>query len=307
MTSLRCRRALTIAVAALAALAVPPRAVAAGKSAPAKPAAAKPASGPQILQLDLSVKAARAEVRLNGFPLGHSNAAGAIAPFFTAPLNPYLAGKRNVLELVVDAAKGPDGKPLPMTGAAVEVTVRRFAKGDMVEPGAGALVTRYAVPKAVLAELASGKRKPPVTVTHPFASEGPDFSAELHDAPPFADEAALRDYAMKLRGLAEKGDVDALLAEFGPKVSAYATAYAEPEAALAESLKQGLAALVEAKPDVAFGRDDVEPVSCAGGRVWELRRKGGAPLLRAPENADGFSAQIPVYVAARNGVLRVVR
>lgn len=276
--------------------------------AAAKGAAAKPASGPQIHQLELAVKAARAEVRLNGFPIGDSAAVeGRPAPLFSAPLNPYLAGKRNVLEVVVDAATGPDGKPLPMTGAAVEVTVRRFPKGAMVEPGAGELVTRYAAPKALLAELASGKRKPPVTLTHPFASEGPDFAAELYDAEPFADEAALRDYAMKLRALAEKGDVEALLAEFGPKVGAYAAAYAEAEATLSESLKGGIAGIVQGRPDLAFGRDDVEPRACAGGRIWELRRKGGVPLLRTARDADGFGAELPVFVAPRDGALRIVR
>jgi len=265
--------------------------------------AAKPASGPYVHQLQLAVAGARAEVRLNGFPLGEASSGSS----FSAPVNPYLAGKRNALEIVVDAAPGPDGKPLPLRDVRVEATVRRFVQGAIVEPGAGEVVTQYVAPATAVAELASGKRKPPLTLTHPFSNQGPDFSAELLDTAPFADEAALRDYAMKLRGLAEKRDVDALLVEFGPKVRAYAAAYAKPEATFWDGLRGAIARIVEQKPDLAYGRDDVEPRACSGGRVWELRRKGGLPLLRTVPDSDGKVAQLRVFVAPRDGALRVVR
>jgi hypothetical protein len=266
-------------------------------------AASGGAANVRIHQLQLDVKAARAEVRLNGFPLGEATPDS----FFSAAVNPYLAGKRNVLEIVLDAPTGEDGKPLPMTGAALEVTVRRFAQGEVAEPGAGEVVTRYVAPAPVLGELASGQRKAPVTLTHPFASEGADFSAELLDAPPLADDAALRDYAMRLRALAEKKDVDALLAEFGPKLRAWAAAYGKPEAVYSASLRGVLARLVEGTPDLAFGRGDLEPRACAGGRVWELRRKGGLPLFRTVPVGDGPVLRLPVFVAPREGKLRVVR
>ena len=47
---------------------------------------------------------------------------------------------------------------------------------------------------------------PPIAISHPFANDVVDFSAELLDAQPFADEEALRDYAMKLRALAARYD-----------------------------------------------------------------------------------------------------
>lgn len=260
-----------------------------------------------IHHLEVTVRSCRAEVRLNGFPLGNVEARSDAPASFEPPVNPYLAGARNVVEVVLDASTGFDGKVLPLARATLELTVRRFGVGEVVEPGAGELVTRFVLAPGQLAELPAGKRKPPITLTHRFANSAPDFSAELLDEKPFTDEKALREYAMKLRALVVNRDVAGLLAEFEPKLRVWGTAYAAPHADMEESLRGALVELVGEGVDVAFGREDVEPRAWCGGRIWELARRGGVPLLRRVGGPDGALTELPVYVALRGGVLRVVR
>lgn len=260
-----------------------------------------------IHHLEIVVASARADLRLNGMPLGDVAARDAAPASFAPPVNPYLAGKRNLVEVVLDVAQGFDRKPRPFLEARLELSVRRFPKGGIVEPGGGELVTRYVLPPELLRDVAEGKRSPPITLTHPFANEGPDFSAELLDAAPFDDAEALRDYAMKLRSLAARRDVGGLAAEYEPKVGAWTAAYGEPRATFEASLRDVLSTFAEMGPDVAFTRDDVEPRSCCGGRVWELRRRRELPLLRTLPGPEGQRLQLTAFVAPRGGKLRVVR
>lgn len=261
-----------------------------------------------IHHLEVSVVSARAEFRLNGVPLGRVAAREKGIPVSFAPaVNPFLAGGRNEVELVLDVATGFDRKPLPFLELQLELTVRRFERGGIVEPGGGELVTRYVPEPELLREIAEGKRAPPLTLTHRFANDGPDFSAELLDAAPFTDEDALRDYGMKLRGLAARRDAAGLLAEYGPKVRAWSAAYGEPEAAFSASLAEGIADFVAAGPDVAFTRDDVVPVACCGGRVWQLRRTRDLPLLRTLPGPEGQRTALSAFVAPRGGALKIVR
>lgn len=263
--------------------------------------------GHPIHHLEVVVQFARAELRLNGLPLGEVEARDETASSFAPPVNPYLAGPRNVVEVVLDVSKDFDGKPLPFEKVQVELSVRRFEKGGIVEPGGGDLVTRFVPPPELLKEIADGKRKPPVTLTHRFATEGPDFSDELYGAEPFGDEKALRDYGMKLRALAVRRDVAGLLAEYEPKIEVWAKAYAEPAAAFSASLREELTQFIAAGADVAFTPDDVEPRSCCGGRIWELRRKRDLPLLRTLPGPEGERTEMTAFVAARGGALRIVR
>ena len=264
--------------------------------------------GHPIHHLMVSVVSARAEVRLNGLPVGEVAARDKGIPVsFAPPVNPFLADRRNEVEVVLDLSKGFDRKLLPFTAVRLEVELRRFEKGGIVEPGGGDLVTRYVLPPEVLRELAEGERTPPLTVSHRFANGGPDFSAELLDAAPFDDEEALRDYAMKLRGLAARRDVAGLAAEYAPKVRVWSVAYAEPEAAFAASLAEGVAEFVAAGPDLAFTRDDVVPVPRCGGRIWELRRRRDLPLLRTLPGEDDERTELTAFVASRGGALKIVR
>jgi hypothetical protein len=260
-----------------------------------------------IHHLEGIVQFARADLRLNGFPLGDVEARDETAWSFAPPVNPVLAGPRNVVEVILDVSMDFDGKPLPFEKVQIELTVRRFEKGGIVEPGAGELVTRLVPPPEVMKDIAEGKLKPPVTLTHRFASQGPDFSDELYDAKPFTDEKALRDYGVKLRGLVVKRDVAGLLAEHEPKVQAWAKAYAEPIDRFRASLKEELAKFIAAGADVAFTPDDIEARSCCGGRIWELRRKRNLPLLRTLPGEEGERSELSAFVALRGGALRIVR
>jgi hypothetical protein len=263
--------------------------------------------GHPIHHLEVVVASARAEVRLNGIPLGGLAARDAAPVSMAPPVNPFLAGKRNVVEVVLDVSTGFDRKPMSFLDARLELEVRRFEKGGIVEHGGGDLVTRYVLPPEVLRDVAEGRRAPPITVAHPFANEVVDFSAELLDAAPFTDEEALRDYAMKLRSLAAHRDVGGLVAEHAPKIRAWSVAYAEPEAAFTASLQQVVGDFIAAGVDLAFTRDDVVPRPCAGGRAWELRRTRDLPLLRTLPGPEGGRTQLSGIVAPRGGKLAIVR
>lgn len=260
-----------------------------------------------IHHLEAIVQFARADLRLNGFPLEEVEARDETAWSFAPPVNPVLAGPRNVVEVILDVSKDFGGKPLPFEKVQLELTVRRFEKRDIVEPGAGELVTRLVPPPELLEEIAEGKRKPPVILTHRFASEGPDFSDELYDAEPFTDEKALRDYGVKLRRLAVMRDAAGLLAEHEPKVQVWAKAYDEPVDRFRASLQEELGKFIAAGADVAFTPDDIEPRACCGGRIWELRRKRDLPLLRTLPGAEGERSELSTFVALRGGALRIVR
>jgi hypothetical protein len=134
------------------------------------------------------------------------------------------------------------------------------------------------------------------------------FAAELGQAPPIADSDALRDYAMVLRDLLRAGDLDRLAAELAPKVAAYALAYDHDAGAIDASLRALLRNDYFARGvDTSFERADVELVSSAGGRLWELCRPGGKPFIQTPADADGSTMQMAVVVGCVDGALRVLR
>jgi hypothetical protein len=262
--------------------------------------------GTPIHHLEILARCCRADVRLNGFPLGVVVAAGEHLAGFSPPVNPYLAGKRNLLEAEISTAEGPDGA-VPFERAELQLVVRRFEKGDIVEPGAGDVVSRYVLEGERKKEIEDGRAQAPVRISHRFETKGADLSADLLDARPHADVEALRDYAMKLRGLMAARDDGGLLVEHEPKVRAWAAAYEEPYDRLAASMGNGLRAFFGDGPDLAFAREDVELRPWCGSRIWELRRKGDLPLLRSGPLADGGRTHLDVFVAPRNGTLRIVR
>jgi hypothetical protein len=98
-----------------------------------------------------------------------------------------------------------------------------------------------------------------------------------------------------------------LLAEHEPKLRAWAASYAESHQALEASLHQELTEFLVEMPDTAFGPDDIVPRPWCGGRIWELGRKGGVPLLQSAPGPDGERTHLAIFVAPRDGALRVVR
>lgn len=262
--------------------------------------------GHPIYHLEADIQLCRVEIRLNDFPVYSLAALTDTPATFAPPINPWLVGELNILDVTIFPVERAAG-PSKLDDASLTGNVRRFEKGDIVYPGAGQVVTEFSIPDELREQAREEELELPLSFTHVFANEAIDFSAELSDAPPFDDRAALVDYAIHLRDLARAGNVGALLEEHDPKVRAWVAAYDEPYEAFAESLRAELAGFLAAGELTPFERGDVELASCCGGRIWELRQRGGAPLLRTAPDAEGGRAQLPIFAAPRDGRLRVVR
>jgi hypothetical protein len=260
--------------------------------------------GHPIFHLELTVRSCEAELFLNGFPVIPSlTSLNALPVSFAPPVNPYLCGARNTVELVLRAAIAPDGPEVPFAAADFEMNVRRFEKGDIVEPGAGEMVTVLSLPDEARERIRKGEQKPPLTILHRFSNEEIDFSAELLDAPPFENPEAVIDYALRLRELMAAGDVDLLLEEYEPKLRIGAAAYGNAYQLIAENTRNGLTEFVRDVPELDFGRDDIVVRPYCGGRIWGLHRRGSLRFARS----DGGRSRISIHVAPRDGALRVVR
>ena len=260
--------------------------------------------GNPIFHLELQVQSCEAELRLNGFPvIPQLSSPNALPVSFAPPVNPYLAGERNTVELTLRAAVDPDGSEMPFGGADFEMNVRRFEEGDIVEPGAGEMVTVLALSDEVRARIRKGERKPPVIISHAFANEVVDFSAELLDAPPFEDAEAVTEYALYLRDLMARRDVDALLAEYEPTIRVGAEAYGNPYQEIRDNTRDGLGEFIADGPELDFNRADLDVRPYCGGRIWGLFRRGGLHFARSAAGRG----RISIFVAPRDGFLRVVR
>jgi hypothetical protein len=297
--------AVAIGVVSMAVLVAGPALIARARAAPASEAKATEGHPKPIYHLELTVWSCRANLLLNGFPLISLSAENEQPVTFSPPVNPYLAGKRNTVEIELSPAVRSDGTELPFADANFEMEVREYQQGGIVEPGGGGPVTKFSMPASVRKQLKKGRKlKLPLEFTHRFANGGGiDFSAELLDAPPFNDRKAVADYAMHLRDLMAKGDVDGLMAEYEPKAQVWVAAYGRSYRAIVDNSRRALSQFIKDKPLLNFGPDDLELRQRCGGRIWQLSRKAGDEFVLAA----GGGGKLRAFVGLRNGKLRVVR
>ncbi|WP_437313283.1 hypothetical protein [Sorangium sp. So ce385] len=266
-----------------------------------------------IYHLETKAERCRVRVRLNDVPVVELSAEGEQPEWFAPPINLVLVAGANRLDVEVSPLPRDDGSPGDLRGVELEGAVRVYGKGDAVAPGEGPVVLELAVMRELARRMQvadeRGEELPiPQAFRFAFDAAGPDFTAELAGGEPLPGEEALRDYAIRLRDLARAADVEGLVAEMEPKVQAYAAAYDDDAGAIRASLRGVLQAEYAPRGFVTdFEREDVELAPCAGGRLCELRRPGGEPLLETPPDADESTMQIPIVVGSRGGALRVVR
>lgn len=269
--------------------------------------------GHPIYHLDVRVERCRARLSLNDVPVASLDAKGDQPEWFAPPINPYLVGSDNMLTIEVYPTTTELGEPIDVSEARVEVAVVRVEKGGTVAPGEGDRVLEASTDPELAERIAQAREDEeeleiPQTFFQLFDNEAVSFSPELRDAEPFTDEGALRDYAVTLRDLVRARDASGLATELEPKVQAYASAYDDSADVIRDSLVSALRdQILPAGPVTRFERDDVQLESHAGGRVWELRQPDGRPLVASDPDEDGGTYQIPILVAARDGVLKVVR
>jgi len=268
--------------------------------------------GHPIYHLDLRTELCHVQVRLNGVPVAELTATGEQPEWFAPPLNPYLVGAGNALEVVITPLK--DGQPSDdFSALKVEGVVRRYEKGAPVGPGSGPLVYELTVMAALAERIKQAKDQDqklavPQSFVERFDNEATSFAAELTQGSPLGDEQALRDYAMRLRDLMRARDVPGLARECAGKVQAYAAAYQDDPARIAQSLEQVLRdEYLPRGMKTDFERDEVELMPVAEGRLWELRRPGGLPFIQTEPDGNGSKMQMPVVVGLHQGALGVVR
>ncbi|MFK7989950.1 MAG: hypothetical protein AB8I08_28275 [Sandaracinaceae bacterium] len=269
--------------------------------------------GDPIYHLDLRVERCRARIRVNDLPFGELIAAGEQPEWFAPPMNPYLVGSGNLVQVEVEPAFDDEGTATEIAEAVVELAVVRVERGGVVAPGEGDRVTTYAVGPELAqnirdAEEADEELEIPQTFFFLFDNEGARFDGTIRDDLPYGNQAALRTYAIRLRDLVRAGDVVGLVAEMEPKVLAYAEAYSDDAGRIRDSLAETLRdRIFPAGPTTEFEAPDVRLVSLAGGRIWELRKPDGRPLISTEPDEHGGTYQIPILVAETDGTLRVVR
>jgi len=259
-----------------------------------------------IYHLDLQVKRSRVEVKLNDFPVAELSGTDTQPVTFAPPINPYLAGDLNIIDVHLHAVAGEGGELSTFFDAEVLGVVRRYEKGDIVAPNEGPEVTTFSIPKELAEQVREEELELPQSFTHVFSNDGVDFSEDLSSAGVIDDQDALRRYALHLRDLTAGADVSGLMQEFEPKLRAWVAAYDEPWEAFEESLQTELSEFLGEGPITDFEADSLELHRHCGGRIWEIRRSGEA-LLSTDVLPDDSRSLFRIFVGVRDGALRIVR
>lgn len=270
--------------------------------------------GTLIHHIEFFVDRCEMHASINGIPIAHMVARTEHTEHFAPPCNPFLVGEENLVEVSVRPATLEDGSLTDWAEAKVELAVRTFERGGIVLPGGGgATVTEGDFADELATRIEEAREADeeldvPQVFFHVFDSEGASFADELLNADPYDDQDALTDYALHIRDLFTRRDVDAFLVEAAPKCEVWSAAYGDPATAFSDSIRDTLlSGFFPAGPIVAFERGDVLLVPAAGGRLWSLQRAGGLPLIQTVPDAEGSFLSFEIMAGPRDGQLRVVR
>ncbi|MCA9604080.1 MAG: hypothetical protein KC619_00675 [Myxococcales bacterium] len=268
----------------------------------------------KIHHLELFTQRCEIAATLNGVPIANVRSTDRHTDHFAPPVNPFLIGEGNVLEVSISPAPLEDGETTEWAEAKVEAAVRVFDKGGIVVPGGGGpAITEVDFAPELAERIAQAEEddvelEAPQSFLHIFDNEGVSFASELLDAEPFDDQDALLDYAIHIRDLFAASDVDGFLAEIGPKCDVWSIAYEEPADFFRDQIRTGLETeFLPARPIVDFERADVYLRPIAGGRMWSLEKNPGLPLIQTPLNDEEQRMQFRIVAALRDGQLRIVR
>lgn len=291
--------------------------------------------------LNLRVLDAETLTTVNGLWVDKSDGAGSAS--FSSPMNDILVGQDNVVRIEVTSTEIKDEdsgtlRPSSPSEAVVEASVKRIT-GGTVTPEGGEVLATTTLNEVVeerkqeleeqfnekLQNASPSERKSladqqeelttvkfPLEIELTFDSEDvPSFRERFLKAPTIGDTASVKDYALKLRDLLRRRDLDALYQEFEPKFKEYDKAYpsqAEPDNQ--EWFKNKIREAVYSRaPFLDFEREDLKLKRWCDGRIWELEvdRKPALKntLLYARGEEESFFMDI--FVGLKDGELRVVR
>ena len=259
-----------------------------------------------IYHLDFAVKDCRVEVRLNDVFVADLVSRDGVPATFAPPLNPWLVGDLNVIDVHLFPTT-KDDQVTTFWDAHFKGAVRRYVKGDVVAPGEGPLVSEMTIPEELRERVREEELELPQSFSHVFSNDVVDFSSELNDGPLIEDQAAVLDYGVHLRDLVRARSTAALMTEFDPKIRVWSQAYDEPYDNMRQVLEDDFGKFFGQPPITDFEREELELRRHAGGRIWEIRLRDGAPLIRNEPDAEMNSNQYRVFVGLRDEHLRVVR
>jgi hypothetical protein len=291
--------------------------------------------------LSLRVLDSRTTTTVNGFWVDSSDGAGSAS--FDSPINHILVGQSNRINVKVRPTEIEDEesgylRPSVPSEAVVEVSVKRVV-GGFVTPEAGEVLATTTLDEVIeerkreleeqfndkLQNVSPSERKSlvdkqeelttvkfPLEIELTFDSEDvPFFRERFLEAPTIDDTTLIKDYALKLRNLLRRQNLDALYEEFEPKFEEYDKAFpshAEPDnrAWFKDLIQEAFYSRV---PLLDFKRDDLNLKRWCGGRIWELEVDRSPELKNSLLYARGEEESffVDTFVGIEDGTLKVVR
>lgn len=205
---------------------------------------------------------------INGFPLFTTSIEGGSGG---GPVDSYLIGPNNVVRIEV-RSKGAN----PFLRYQLEVV----DGGMMSDPGD---MLEAPIPETL-----------PHVIDYRFDADVAPF-APILDQAQLVEAKDMIDFAMSLREAIRAGDTSTLARQLRPKLEGIASRYGDSVETVASEF---LPMFTQFIPEgVAFKANDLEPVAHCDGKVWEIRRKDGRPLLHKSIDNDGGSMSMSVYAA----------
>ena len=205
---------------------------------------------------------------VNGFPVFNTSLEGGSGG---GPVDPYLIGKDNIFRLEVNKlGKNPS----------IRFEVREMSEGDMAD---STNLPDVEIPTEI-----------PAVIEHRFDSEADHFNSILNTLKP-TDPDEMIEFGVKLRDVFRNGDLDTVQKLHRPKTELIAAVMGAPVEVMEGSLGEMLS--VFSGTDFSFEKDDLEALPHCEGRIWEVRRRNGKPLLHGDDPEGGGSISITIYAA----------
>jgi len=266
---------------------------------------------PRIYSLEVFASKCIVEITINGLFIFRADAKNGTS--LNYPFNTELIGKGNEIKITAYPTLLDNGLPSSYSDVKILGTIKIYGENEITGPGAGQFVQRIEfsdvlAQRQMQAETITDLTKLfPMSKSFTFDNEGLSFKNRLVDAPVIKDEKILLDYAEKLRDIITKQDLEALWAEYKPKVDDYALAYPpefpEPLNWFTDFFKNDF---FPGGPITNFKRGDIGLRSWCDGRVWELFVKPAQKFF-VNQGLDGDINSVEVYVSMVDGKLRIIR
>jgi hypothetical protein len=263
-----------------------------------------------IYNLEIFISKCIVEIQMNGLLLMRADAK--LGTSLTYPLNTELTDENN-LTLVMYPVLLETGLPSVPTDINIEGGIKRYGVGEYTGPEFGELLVhlnaeelqaRYSSDMYSLQDLAAAF---PLKLSYAFESEGVSFKKRLLEADKITDKNKVLQYAVTIRDLLAKQDLNGLYREYEPKLDDYAIAYPgelpDKRAWFDNFMKNDF---FPGGPVTGFAPDDIEARPWCDGRIWEVFIKPYTPFF-TNAGLDGSINSIEMFVGVVDGKLKIVR